>query len=178
MAFCPKCRSEYRPEFTSCKSCGDVALVETLEAPETIELSPEDLPNTEPIGFTQGGSGRPIEVDGRVLDPARIFILANAVKLRDVLADQQIGALIFPLDDVLFPDNVPRFEVRVLKEQHERAEKLLVEMWRAADGIEHQEVDIETCPACGEKVPLSVEECPECGLVVGTGEERAGAEDA
>lgn len=178
MAFCPNCRSEFRPGFTECKACGGVALVETLEAPATIELTPEDLPNTEPIGFTQGGSGKSLEVDGRTLDPARVFILANAVQLRDVLALQQIGSLVVPLDDVLFPDNVPRFEVRVLKEQHEKAERLLVDLWRQSEGIEHREVDIETCPACGEKVPLNVEECPECGLVVGTGEERAGAEDA
>jgi hypothetical protein len=181
MPFCPSCRSEYRPEFTTCKNCGGIALVEKL--PEVVGLSDDELESALPVGFTEGGSGRGVEVDGRMIDPSRVFLLDRATLVREALADFGVAAAVVPLEDVFFPDNAPRFEVRVRPEDQSRAEKFLVGMWRdqlAEEGIEagEGEVDIETCPACGFKVPLDVEECPDCGLVVGTGAEREAAAQA
>src|SRR5688572_15037076 len=167
MPYCPNCRSEYRAGFTSCKACGGLALVDEL--PEVLELRPEDLADSLPVGFTEGGSGRGVEVDGRVIDPSRVFLLDMATRMRDTLADHDVASLIVPVDDVFFPDNVSRFEVRVHKNVQAEAERLLVDLWRetvAAEGVEGGgPVDIDTCPACGTKVPLDVEECPDCGLV-------------
>jgi hypothetical protein len=181
MAFCPNCRSEYRKEFTTCKACGGIALVDRLpdEADaESLQLSEAELAEGQPVGFTQGGSGREVSVDGRKIDPARIFVLATAAQVRDVLAEAGIASGIAPLD-VDLADGVPRFEVRVRADAQARAEQVLFDRWRESMGDEGVEgagdVALDQCPACGAKVPLDVEECPDCGLVVGTGEDRAAA---
>src|SRR5687767_6995559 len=119
MPFCPQCRSEYRPGFTTCNTCGGVALVEAL--PELRDMGPEDLPNSLPVGFTPGG-GAQVEVDGQLVDSSKIFVLSKATEIRDTLAESGVSALIVPFDEVQFPDNVTRFEVRVHKDTHAQAE--------------------------------------------------------
>jgi hypothetical protein len=174
MAYCPSCRSEYRPEFNQCKNCGGVALVEAL--PEVSELREDELDDSLPVGFTESGSDRPVEVDGRVIDPWRVFDLDTASKVKAMLGEAGIPSAIVPLEGILFPDGRPRFEVRVRGGEQASAERFLLSRWQetvAAEGVEVVGVDdVEKCPACGGHVPLSDEECPECGLVVGTGTER------
>jgi len=180
MPFCPQCHAEFRPGFKECNTCGGVALVEKLDTGprhELLELSENDLDDAEPVGFTQGGSGRLAEIDGVKIDPARVFALQVAVQIRAILSEADIASALVPID-ADFGDNVPRFEVLVKKDAQPRAESVLVKLWREQfqeEGMEAPETDIDTCPACGSKVPLDVEECPECGLVVGTGEERSAA---
>ena len=179
MPYCPNCRAEFRPGFKVCNTCKGVALVDQL-APaadsEELQLTEADLPNTEPVGYTQGGSGNEVVVDGVKLDPARVFSLSTAATVREVLSDAGIASAIVKLD-VELPDNVPRFEVRVKRETQAQAEATLFELWKETMEEEVLEgagqVGIDQCPACGAKVPLEVEECPDCGLVVGTGDERA-----
>src|SRR5688572_27518825 len=134
MPFCPSCRAEYRPGFTSCKNCGGVALVDKL--PESIELKAEDLKDSKPVGFTQGESVSAVKVGDRELDPARVFLLDKATDVSDTLAEHGIGSRIVPLEDVFFPDGISRFEVRVHKNAHERAEKILIDIWKEAVQLE------------------------------------------
>jgi hypothetical protein len=181
MPFCPQCHAEYRPGFTNCKSCDGVALVDKLldESDfKNLELKPEEVASAKSVGYTQGESGRTLEVDGVQIDPAKIFSLNVAAQIRMVLTEARIASAIVPLDLEL-PDHVPRFEVVVRPEQQEKAEAVLVELWRqqfADEGLEGVgAVEVDKCPACGSTVPLDQEECPDCGLVVGTGAERAAA---
>jgi hypothetical protein len=166
--FCPNCRSEYRKGFSSCPPCGGIALVEEL--PELNELSLEDLDQTKPVGLIHEIS-REVEIDGRTVDLLRAHFLRMASELKETLHEGKIAAVIVPLQ-MQFPDDQPRFEVRVRNEDHARAEALLRSEFQDAVAAEGGEgpiegADAETCPACGAHVPLEVEECPECGLNVG-----------
>lgn len=171
MPFCPKCRSEYRDGFTTCKSCGDVALV--AELPEVDEIRIEELEATRPVGFaTTSEISRQVELDdGKTIDLLRVFLLHEASELEGTLREANVPAKIVPVD-APFPDGQQRFEVRVRDDDFLGAEELLrskfaerVEAEGTAPVME--EADAETCPACGAHVPLDVEECPECGLNVG-----------
>lgn len=179
MPFCPNCRAEFRAGFKSCKTCGGFALVDTLPG-LAAELGPEDFDRTLPVGLTVGGSGRTVDVDGHAVDPSRVFDLASAMNLKAALAERGFSSLVSPLDAILFPDGITRFEVRVRAEEQARAESVIVGLWQEqaeAQGLGGASVeDIETCPACGSRVPLEVEECPDCGLVVGSGAERSAQE--
>ena len=173
MPFCPKCHSEYREGFKTCPPCDDTELVDEL--PKIEELRKEDVENTLPVGSASSAEvGRPIEVGGRVVDLLRVHILSEASALEHTLLDQNIPAIIVPLEGIDFPDGQQRFEVRVKKADHERAETLIREIWAEqvdveGTGADADAGDAEQCPACGSHVPLDVEECPECGLVVGAG---------
>lgn len=181
MPYCPECRSEYRAGFTHCKTCvGGPALVEAL--PVADRLSEEELESgSSPVGY--GDGIRTVEVDGRRLDPARVFVLGAATDLRDLLVERGVAAAVVPIEGIEFPDAVTRFEVRVRDRDVDRAHAIIADTWReqvAREGVSVGDApqDLESCPACGAKVPLSDEECPDCGLVVGSGAERGGDEAA
>jgi hypothetical protein len=163
------CRSEYRAGFTTCATCEGVTLVDEL--PKLEELRLEDLTATKPVGFASTTEiSRQVEIDGRVVDLMRLYFLGQASEVEMSLREANIPAVIVPVD-VQFPDDQPRFEVRVKNEDHERAEARLQEVFATMVANEEAEVvggtDAESCPACGAHVPLDVEECPECGLNVG-----------
>lgn len=172
--FCPECRSEYRAGITTCKSCGDVALVDSL--PEIRALGPEEP--TLPVGMSgERGFSRVIEVEGRTVDLAKTFAFEFSTELARALEEENIPSLLREVEGIEFPDRRPHFEVHVRPEDHTRAEALLHQRWRELGDIEDAAVpeDPEKCPACGAQVPLDVEECPECGLNVGRGEAEAEA---
>lgn len=164
------CRSEYRRGFTVCATCEGVALVEELREPE--EPRVEDLSTTRPVGFASTSEiSRQVEIEGRIVDLMRVYFLTQASEIAESLHEAHIPSLIIPLE-VHFPDDHPRFEVRVKNEDHERAEELLRNVFASMVANEEGESiagggDAESCPACGAHVPLDVEECPECGLNVG-----------
>lgn len=171
MPYCPNCRAEFREGFTSCKSCGDVALVAAL--PETLEIPEDELEGTVPVGLASSREVQQIvEVDGRQIDLARLCTIKRAHELLGTLVNANIRCAMVPVVGVDFPDGLPRVEVRVRAEEAERAEEALRARWRsdvAREGtaVEPADAAIEQCPACGAHVPLDVEECPDCGLVVG-----------
>jgi hypothetical protein len=164
------CRSEYRKGFTTCATCeGEVELVEEL--PKIEELRIEDISMTKPVGFASTSEiSRTVEIDGRTIDLMRVYFLPQASEIEMTLREKHIVAVIVPVQ-VQFPDDHPRFEVRVRNEDHARAEELLREVFASMVANEEGDVvggvDAESCPACGAHVPLDVEECPECGLNVG-----------
>lgn len=167
--FCPSCHSEYRPGFTRCASC-DVDLVENLVV-ETIE--PEEMGETLPVGLVSSTElGRPVEIDGKVYDLMRVFPLELANEAQQRLADAGFPVVIAPID-ADFPDQRPRFEVRVRAREHEAAEAALKAAFQAqvdqegTGGDATSETSVDTCPACGAHVPLDATECPDCGLFVG-----------
>lgn len=168
--FCPGCGAEYRPEFTRCASC-DVDLVQELR--QTAKMDPSELSDSVPVGLSSSSQvGRPVEVSGRIVDLMRVFPLDQAAELRRVLDEHGIPQLVVPVDGVDFPDQRPRFEVRVRRHEGLRAEELLREAWRAMVDREGAGMDVglddpERCPACGAHVSLDAEECPDCGLFVG-----------
>ena len=170
MPFCPMCRSEYRRGFTVCATCEGVALVEEL--PQLQELRVEDVSKTKPVGFASTSDvSRVVEIEGRTIDLMRVYFLPQASEIEMSLREANIPAVIMPVE-VQFPDDHPRFEVRVRNEDHERAEELLRSVFASMVANEEGEAiaggtDAESCPACGAHVPLDVEECPECGLNVG-----------
>lgn len=180
MPFCPKCRSEFREGFKTCNTCHGTPLVAELppERGAALDLDEAEVEDALPIGFARGGASL-VEVDGRKVDPSRVFSLSVAAQVRALLAQAGIASAIVATD-VEMADQVARYEVRVRAADQERAEKFLFDRWKAtfADDEELEaadEVSIDQCPACGSNVPLDVEECPDCGLVVGTGDERAAA---
>lgn len=176
--FCPRCHAEYRPGFTDCAHC-EVPLVETLEVEV---LSPERVEDTTQVGLVkEGDKGQPIEVGGKHYDLMRVFPLDFAISLRDLLTADGFAVLLVPVDED-FPDQRPRFEVRVLDEHAEAAQAHLESWWKEQvdkqeEAARGQADSVEQCPACGAHVPLDAEECPECGLFVGAGEEDEGDED-
>jgi hypothetical protein len=178
MAYCPECRSEYRAGITECASCGGVKLVDQL--PPSTEIREEEIASTQAIGMTGSDDGPLVEIEGQRIDPTRVFVLEIAADLKDILQGAKIPAVIVPLDMIEFPDQRPRFEVRVREADLGRAKELLAKIWREQmerEGVGGADAsDVETCPACGAHVPLDVEECPDCGLVVGAGAERSAAE--
>lgn len=171
MPYCPSCHSEYRQEFTACKPCGDVPLVDEL--PKSKEIPEEDLPKTKPVGLASSTEvGQIIEVEGREVDLARICTIPRAHDFIDTLVKANVRCAMVPLAEVEFPDGTPRVEVRVYADDHQMAEELLRSAWKSTvtrEGTEEgsSEAAIDECPACGAHVPLDVEECPDCGLVVG-----------
>ena len=171
--FCPSCGAEYRPGFTQCAHCM-IDLVEELPQRATMDMS--ELGDSVPVGLSSSSEvGRPIEIDGRIVDLMRLFTLDQATEVRDVLANHGIGQLLIPVEDLGFPDQRPRFEVRVRRSDGERAEDLLREVWRSMVEAEGTSPDAglgnpEQCPACSAHIPLDAEECPECGLFVGASE--------
>lgn len=178
MAFCPVCRSEYRAGFTSCKACGDVALVDEL--PKKIAMTEEEIASGRPVAYSDSEEGvRVVEVDGVKLDAARIFVFEQAADIKATLEEQHVPAALVPLDELTFKDNVKRYEVRVRVADLAKAQALLLEAWRrdleVADAEPTGSVAIDKCPACGATVPLDVEECPDCELFVGLGSERDAA---
>lgn len=179
MAYCPKCRSEYRRGVERCASCGGVSLVDTL--PEPRDLRAEELATARPVSVGGVDGVREVEVDGHSLDPARIFVLATASELKIVLDGADVPSAIVPLD-IDLPDGVPRFEVRVRPGDYAAAQDVLSAAWREQVAQEGGDgaaaADVETCPACGAHVPLDVDECPDCGLGIGAAEEDAGEEHA
>lgn len=177
MPFCPKCHSEYREGFKACPPCDDTPLVDEL--PKVEELRLEDVENTAPVGSASSAEvGRPVEIDGRSIDLLRVHVLSEASALNHMLLERGVPALIAPLEGVDFPDGQQRFEVRVHKDNHERAEALIREVWAEQVDVEGtaapaegaEGTGAEDCPACGAHIPLDVAECPECGLVVGASE--------
>jgi hypothetical protein len=152
-----------------------VRLVEQLEAtaPSGPALNLADLAGTEPIGLAGRPQGPEVEVGERRLDPMRIFTLEAAAEIKEALDAVRIRSAIAPLAEIQFPDDRPRFEVRVKKEDYESAEARLAEVRReqmSSEGFDGDEpADVEHCPACGAHVPLTADECPDCGLVIGAG---------
>lgn len=171
MPFCPSCRAEFRAGFDACNSCGGVTLVEAL--PESLEIPLEELEGTVPVGLSSATDvAQIVEIDGRQVDLMRVFSIKRAHDFLQTLLDSGVRCAMVPLGDVDFPDGLPRVEVRVRPEDHERGESILRDAWKsdvAREGTtdEPGEGAIDACPACGSHVPLDVEECPECGLVVG-----------
>lgn len=175
MAYCPQCHAEYRDGVEICKSCGGVALV--AELPRAQVLSSED--DTLPVSLTRE-SQNPVEFEGRVIDPSKLFILEHAKEVEFALQEAGYPTMLVPLEEIVFPDQRVRFEVHVRSEDFERVQSFLDQRWqdalsREGAAMEHP-ADLESCPACGGRVPANVAECPECGLVVGMaeGEEEEG----
>lgn len=171
MAYCPQCRSEFRPGFTVCVTCGNVPLVDELS--EIIELGPDSVHDAVPVGLiTDTDLGRVVEIEGMTIDLLRVFPLKAAQEMQVSLSAADISSLIVPVP-VTFPDMMPRFELRVLADQHAVAEENLRRQW--ADSVKAEgftastatPADVEECPACGASVPLDVDTCPECELFVG-----------
>ena len=175
MPYCPRCRAEFRAGFELCKSCGGVPLVDSL--PDTLELSADELETATPVGVSSSTQvGRVLEIEGRRVDLMRVSSIERAHELVDTLVGLGVRCGILPLTGVDFPDGQARVEVRVLAEDHERAERILREAWWSE--VEREgtvnggaEAAVDQCPACGAHVPLNVEECPDCGLVVGLSDE-------
>ena len=180
MPFCPECRSEFRPGFDVCASCGGVALVDEL--PEIEELSPANAEHALPVGLASDPDiVRIQQIEGRAIDLLRVFPLKIAQELQVDLSETGLASLIVPVP-VTFPDMMPRFELRVKADERERAEAYLRESWAeslSAEGLTEaaSSTDVDQCPACGAQVPLDVDTCPECGLFVGSAEEEQ-SEDA
>lgn len=181
MAFCPQCRSEFRPGFTHCAPCGQIPLVDELS--EIDELGPESAEQAVPVGLASDSDiVRIQQIGGQEIDTLRVFPLKFAQELQATLSDAGFSTLIVPLS-VTFPDMLPRFELRVLPEQRRAAEAELRERWAeslSAEGLEaNVQTSVDECPACGASVPLDVDTCPECGLFVGMAdvdeEDQAGA---
>ena len=181
MAFCPQCRSEFRPGFTHCAPCGQIPLVDELS--EVDELGPESADDAVPVGLASDSDlVRIQQIDGQAVDTLRVFPLKFVQELQAALSEAGFASLIVPLS-VTFPDMMPRFELRVLPEHWRAAEATLRERWAeslSAEGLEvNEQTSVDECPACGANVPLDVDTCPECGLFVGTAEddeqEQAGA---
>ncbi|MCK6552388.1 hypothetical protein L6R52_41545 [Myxococcota bacterium] len=178
MAFCPVCRSEYRKGFTTCKACGDVALVDEL--PKKVALTDEEIEFGKPVAYSDSEEAvRVVEVDGVKLDTARIFVLEQAADIKEIIEEQGLPAAIVPLAELTFKDNVKRYEVRVRPDDLSKAQAVLLDAWRkqldVGDAGAGAPVAIDKCPACGATVPLDVEECPDCELFVGLGSEREAA---
>ena len=175
MAFCPHCRSEFRPGFSVCKACGGVPLVDEL--PEVEELGPALAERAVPVGLASDGNlARIVSIEGMEVDLLRVFPLAQAKELQVDLSSASFASLIVPLP-VTFPDMMPRFELRVLPEQREAAEDYLRQRWSDAVSAEGlggapTAAEVDQCPACGAEVPLDVDTCPECGLFVGLADEE------
>lgn len=172
MPFCPRCRSEFLEGVATCRPCGGEPLVEAL--PELRTLGAEDLEGAQPVGFASSAHvARMVEIEGRTIDLMRVFPLAQAKEMAEVLSAAGVPSVLVPVPELDQPGQAPRFEVRVRAEDHQEAEAALKAHWAAnlEEGAEVAEVDAEHCPACGAHVPLDQEECPECGLVVGAGGE-------
>src|SRR5688500_5112411 len=162
MPYCPKCRAEYRPGFTVCKSCDGLPLVETL--PEAATLREDEIATAIAVGYTEPDAGRLIEIDGAKVDPTCVFVFDKAIEVRETLDAEGLASALVPLD-LDFPDNVARFEVRVRPSDRDRAHAVLLAAWReqlAQEGVGAGAADdVEKCPACGAHVPLDVDECPD-----------------
>lgn len=166
--FCPSCRSEFRPGFDACQSCGGIALVDVLPALES--LHPHEIEDTAPVGWVSSPDlKRLVDLQGRQYDLMRLFSLKQAQELSQVVIASGVPALVVPTEAQM-GDGVARFEVRVRKTRQEEVEAMLRRDWaRALDDVEAEgsEVPVDECPACGASVGLDQEECPDCGLFVG-----------
>lgn len=176
--FCPKCEAEYRPGFTECAHC-NVPLVEALE-----QLTVGEVEDTLAVGRARSSPelGHLVEVHGHQYDFMRLFTLAEAKEVAELLKGEGIASLLVPIEEE-FPDARHLLEVRVHKERLAEAEAAVradferkVEEEGAGGDMNTTEVDM--CPACGAHVPLDAAECPECGLVVGVaGEDEDQGDD-
>lgn len=169
MAFCPECRSEFRPGFSECVSCGGVPLVDEL--PQVEQLTADAVDRAVPVGLARGTEDKQVvEIQGQTVDLLRVFPLVRAKELQAELSTAGWASLIVPVP-FTFPDMMARFELRVLPADHEAAEAHLRAVW--SSGIEGQapeQAALDECPACGADVPLDVDTCPECGLFLGAAE--------
>jgi len=183
MAVCPRCRSEYRTEFTHCASC-DVDLVDPSTLPP--ELAEDDVldalaEDPELIAVSRGSVDWCKEVQ-RKLMAQRIPALARRsedevagashqqileVCIRAVDADRAAAVFDQELLEKLDRDGLLG-EFAQLQAAREPQEP------EGGDAAGHAPAEGEVaaeeplaCPACGSKKPLKKGCCRKCGLFLG-----------
>ena len=159
VAVCPRCEGEYLATAIECSDCG-VALVhpDELVAHETETLPPvSELTciRAASVGWTRALSGHLSEAG----IPHRIEALRGedegdeSVQRRPnyrlpygVYVRSEEAERALEVDASFMPSQIPD-----LPDEHE-----------SSGGVE----DVETCPACGERVNIDTSECPSCGLAL------------
>ena len=93
--FCPKCEAEYRPGFTECAHC-NVPLVEALE-----QLTVGEVEDTLAVGRARSSPelGHLVEVHGHQYDFMRLFTLAEAKEVAELLKGEGIASLLVPIEE-------------------------------------------------------------------------------
>lgn len=145
MAFCPKCKDEYREGIEFCAECGE-KLVETLPKDDSKHPSIEFVLLAEAQG----------EIQTRLLKAALEQDGIPTILVGDNLDTFQI---------------YPSYESRILVPRRllERAQTVMEVVLSPASDVELDEEAMEEgvqkiyCESCGEEVPSDAKECPHCG---------------
>jgi hypothetical protein len=180
MAFCPKCRSEYRAGITHCATC-EVALVSEEELPKLMSDAEiiAALAEEELATVFEGPLASLRPVQEKLLEAGIPAALRQGEELKTEMG------LFIKLSLVVRKEDLPRL-IELLGEEYREdlaREGLLGD---APDQMDHPEdPDHEegsgnpdgpgegkalACPACGCTEPLVDGECPDCGLFLGEGE--------
>jgi hypothetical protein len=154
MPVCPVCLCEFREGFTHCNTC-DVELVDHLE--KEMELSEENIREA---------------LEGKELVLVTRGELEVVKETRDLLSSRRIASIVVDDEEAKLPPGAPpRVMLAVNKDDVEAAARVLGDKFQQMVAEEGQELAAElnydSCPACGTKIPDKTEECPECGLFVG-----------
>ncbi len=154
MPFCPECRAEYRPGFTTCSTC-DVELVDEL--PEPFDFSDENIKKA---------------LEGQDLLPVVRGEFEVLKEIRVFLAENSIASLVLDDPDApVQPGHPQRVMLVVGSADEEDARRVLgdkfEEMVKEEGLSTDEDLAYDKCPACGHEVSENEEECPECGLFIG-----------
>ena len=172
--YCPKCRSEFRPDVAHCANC-EVDLV-------------ENLPETDPFETAEGMAEL---IQDREVQALFVGNHVALLEVQKILAKERIPSVIAgEAAEELEAAMHARFYLMIAEEQLEAAKAVVASRWEAgleqeglmlkdasavkaevAEGSDAVEGGDAPCPACGHVVPATVGECPECGLFVGVAEE-------
>ena len=154
---CPQCRSEYRPGYVRCSSCGvDLVPEDRAEvAVRSAAIEPEVEPETEaPV----------LEAD---LFPFCGFLtLEDARHAREELRQAGIPSDVL-IREVGRAERTEEYWIRVPRHRFAQVATVLGEEAgeEAASGGNGEVADAETfaCSECGEDVAGDADECPHCG---------------
>ena len=153
--YCPSCRGEFRAGLEWCASC-DCALV-------------AEMPDDDPF---RSNDHMAAYLEGKELQPLLTSNQELLLQLQRKLAKQRIATVISTESEE--HRAMRRFMLLCQASDLERAKEFFGDEWGQsveAEGLEMNELDAESCPACMSPVPADAEECPECGLFVGRLEE-------
>jgi hypothetical protein len=193
MAFCPRCRAEYRKEITRCPTC-DRELVDEQELPpkltdaqvvaaleedkeELVTVAEGTLQGLRPVQEQLIETGIPAALrksEEMMTEAGRFLRLEVLVRQRD--AEQAIlmvrEALQGELSEEML-EGIARLQAvpgAAGDAGEGEGEDPFDEAEPGKEGEEGEEGAL-ACPACGSTEPLVDGECPECGLFLGSGDE-------
>jgi hypothetical protein len=166
--FCPRCRQEYRREFTRCAACKT----------DLVEALPTRMNDEESAAFLRGDVLpllQAIDMDGRKLDKSRLEQARDQLAgklIRSVLVTESSRELFDPpprVLPVLYSLFVERADVviagKILGLPREQVEEVLNPDLDEAEAVTARDLPGPSCcPACSSPITGQDTECPECGL--------------